>query len=121
MSPERFISGEIIKVQARLAEFGDHMERSKGSRSKTRRKMRKKPRQRGLLALSRILQEFDSGQFVHIDIEPSVHHGMPHPKFQGRTALVKEKRGRSYVLEIKDGSKRKIIIARPEHLRPQGG
>ncbi len=82
--------------------------------------MRKRPRKRGLLPLSRILQEFDKGQYVHIDIEPSVHKGMPHPKFQGKTALVKEKRGSSYVLEIKDGSKHKTIIARPEHLRPQG-
>lgn len=83
--------------------------------------MKKKPRHRGLPTLSRILQEFDSGQFVHIDIEPSIHKGMPHPKFQGRTALVKEKRGNSYILEIKEGSKRKIIICRPEHLRPQRG
>lgn len=83
--------------------------------------MKKKPRQRGLLSLSRILQEFDEGQFVHIDIEPSIHKGMPHPKFQGKTAVVKEKRGSSYVLEIKEGSKRKTIIARPEHLRPQRG
>jgi len=82
--------------------------------------MRKRPRKRGLLPLSRILQEFDKGQYVHIDIEPSVHKGMPHPKFQGKTALVKEKRGSSYVLDIKDGSKHKTIIARPEHLRPQG-
>ncbi|MBU7009461.1 MAG: 50S ribosomal protein L21e [Theionarchaea archaeon] len=96
------------------------MERSKGTRSKTRHKMRKRPRKRGLLPLSRILQEFDKGQYVHIDIEPSVHKGMPHPKFQGKTALVKEKRGSSYVLDIKDGSKHKTIIARPEHLRPQG-
>ncbi|KYK34507.1 MAG: 50S ribosomal protein L21e [Theionarchaea archaeon] len=97
------------------------MERSKGIRSKTRGKMKKKPRQRGLPSLSRILQEFDEGQFVHIDIEPSIHKGMPHPKFQGKTAVVKEKRGSSYVLEIKEGSKRKTIIARPEHLRPQRG
>jgi large subunit ribosomal protein L21e len=97
------------------------MERSKGIRSKTRGKLKKKPRQRGLPALSRILQEFESGQYVHIDIEPSIHRGMPHPKFQGKTALVKEKRGSSYVLEIKDGSKRKTIIARPEHLQPQRG
>ncbi len=100
--------------------YGDYMERSKGSRSKTRYKMKKKPRQRGLPPLSRILQEFENGQFVHIDIEPSIHKGMPHPKFQGKTATVKEKRGNSYVLDIRDGSKHKTIIARPEHLKPQG-
>ena len=83
--------------------------------------MKKKPRQRGLPSLSRILQEFESGQVVHIDIEPSIHKGMPHPRFQGRTALVKGKRGSSYILEIKDGSKYKTLIARPEHLRPQEG
>ncbi|MGD2250036.1 MAG: 50S ribosomal protein L21e [Candidatus Methanofastidiosia archaeon] len=97
------------------------MERSKGTRSGTRRKMRKSPRQRGLPPLSRILQTFEVGQHVHIDIEPSIHRGMPHPRFQGRTGTVKEIRGSSYVLEVKDGSKYKTIIARPEHLRPQGG
>lgn len=71
--------------------------------------------------MSRILQEFECGQYVHIDIEPSIHKGMPHPRFQGRTAVVKEKRGSSYVLEIREGSKHKMIIARPEHLRPQEG
>ena len=97
------------------------MERSKGIRSRTRGKLKKKARQRGLPTLSRILQEFENGQFVHIDIEPSIHKGMPHPKFQGLTAVVKEKRGSSYVLEIRDGSKKKTIIARPEHLQPQRG
>lgn len=96
------------------------MERSKGARSKSRYKMRKKSRERGLPPLSRILQVFETGSFVHIDIEPSIHKGMPHPKFQGKTAMVKEKRGNSYVLEITDGSKHKTIIARPEHLKPQG-
>jgi large subunit ribosomal protein L21e len=70
--------------------------------------------------LSRILQEFEVGQFVHIDIEPSIHKGMPHPKFQGRTAQVTEKRGSSYVLKIREGSKYKTVIVRPEHLQPQG-
>ncbi|MBU7023374.1 MAG: 50S ribosomal protein L21e [Theionarchaea archaeon] len=97
------------------------MERSKGIRSRTRHKLKKKPRERGLPSLSRILQEFECGQYVHIDIEPSIHRGMPHPRFQGRTAVVKEKRGSSYVLEIREGSKHKTIIARPEHLRPQEG
>jgi large subunit ribosomal protein L21e len=108
-------------VQTIYGYTGDYMERSKGTRSRTRGKLRKNPRKRGLPPLSRILQEFECGQFVHIDIEPSIHKGMPHPKYQGHTALVKEKRGRAYVLEISDGSKRKTIIARPEHLRPQRG
>jgi large subunit ribosomal protein L21e len=57
------------------------------------------------------------GARVAIFIDPSVHRGQPHHRYHGRVGLITEKRGRAYVVEIKDGGKIKKIIASPEHLK----
>lgn len=93
--------------------------KSKGFRRKTRNKLSKKSRNKGLIPITRSLVTFGLGEKVHISIEPSIHKGMPHPRFQGKTGTVLEKRGRSYLLEIREGDARKIIISRPEHLKAQ--
>ncbi|NOZ59335.1 MAG: 50S ribosomal protein L21e [Euryarchaeota archaeon] len=95
------------------------MEKSKGFWTKHSRKVRKPVRRRGLVPLTRVLQEFSPGDRVHIKIEPSVHKGMPHPRFHGYTGVVRERRGRAYVVEIKDGNATKQIIALPVHLEAQ--
>ena len=95
------------------------MARHHGPRKKTRRKLRKRVRERGLSPISRVIQHFEVGEKVHIRIDPSVHKGMPHRRFHGRTGTVIGKRGRSYIVEIYDGGKRKELFVRPEHLRPQ--
>jgi large subunit ribosomal protein L21e len=41
----------------------------------------------------------------------------PHARYSGRMGKVIEKRGNSYVVEIKDGSKMKKIITSPIHLK----
>lgn len=97
------------------------MRRSKGSRTGTRQKFMKKNREKGVLPVSRIIQKFEVGDKVHIDIDPSIQKGQPHPKFHGKTGKVIEKRGRSYLVEITDGKARKILISRPVHLLPQKG
>ena len=43
--------------------------------------------------------------------------GMPHLRYASRHGVVVEKRGRSYVVEVKDGKKTKKIVAGPVHLR----
>ncbi len=96
------------------------MKRSKGYRSKTRHKMKKKARSRGLLPVSRIMKKFEVGDMVHIAVEPSIAKGMPHPRFQGRTGKIVGKRGRSYLVEITDGDARKLLISAPVHLMAQG-
>ncbi|MHC1598594.1 MAG: 50S ribosomal protein L21e [Candidatus Methanofastidiosia archaeon] len=93
--------------------------RSKGFRSNTRTKLSKKRRDRGLFPITRSLVTFELGQKVHIVLEPSVHKGMPHPRFHGKTGVVVERRGRSYLLEVREGDAKKIIISRPEHLKAQ--
>ncbi len=95
------------------------MARSHGERKKTRYKFTKALRERGFSPVSRAVQEFAVGQKVHIDIDPSVHKGMPYRRFQGKTCTVTGTRGRAYLLEMYDGGLKKEIIARPQHLRPQ--
>jgi len=90
--------------------------KSHGFRSKSRKKLRKKIRERGI-KICRALQTFEIGDRVHIDIDPSVHKGMPHPRFQGRTGVVVGKRGRAYLVRISDGDSYKTLIVRPEHLQ----
>ena len=93
--------------------------KSHGFRHKSGRKLRKRVRERGI-KIRKVLQTFEIGEVVHIDIEPAVHKGMPHPRFQGKTGKIVGMRGRAYMVEIRDGGKRKIIFARAEHLRAEG-
>ncbi|MBE0524732.1 MAG: 50S ribosomal protein L21e [Methanosarcinales archaeon] len=95
------------------------MSKSHGERRKTRYKLKKNVRERGLSPVSRAIQEFEIGQAVHIKLDPSVHRGMSNPKFHGKTGKVIGQRGRAYILEVSDGNATKQVILYPEHLRPQ--
>jgi len=81
--------------------------------------LKKKTREKGKLGLSKLLHEYKPGDRVIIKIDPSVHKGMPHRRYHGRIGVIKEKRGRSYVIDVTQGNTVKQIIARPEHLVPQ--
>ena len=92
--------------------------KSKGYRAKTRSLLRRKPRERGKTGLSKILHEYKPGEKVVIKINPSVHKGMPHRRYHGRVGVITDKRGRAYVIQVKQGNATKEIITRPEHLKP---
>ena len=51
-------------------------------------------------------------------LEASVHKGMPHRRYHGRSGTIGEKRGKSYVVNVEIGKQTKQIIARPEHITP---
>ncbi|VVB61066.1 50S ribosomal protein L21e [uncultured archaeon] len=89
--------------------------RSTGFRNKTRRLLSGAAEKRVTVA-SR-MKEFKSGAKVVVRINPSIHDGMPHPRYYGALGTVLEKRGRAYVVEIKDGGKTKWLIANGEHLK----
>ena len=95
------------------------MRRSRGSRSKTRYKLKTTTRVGRTNPITKKMQTFEENDLVHIIIDPSVHKGQPHPRFHGKTGKVSEKRGRAYIVEINDGSKAKQLIIRPEHLKMQ--
>jgi large subunit ribosomal protein L21e len=91
--------------------------RSKGLRSKGRGKFRKEPRMRGKFSVVQATQELPVGGKVAVIIEPTVTGGQPHHRYHGRVGVVREKRGKAYVIEIKDGGKVKTLVVGREHLR----
>jgi large subunit ribosomal protein L21e len=91
---------------------------SKGFRSRTRGTLTKSARDRGLPPVSRFLQTFEVGEQVVVRLEASDPHGMPHPRYQGRTCTVVARVGRAYRVQFLDGGKPKQLIANPIHLAP---
>jgi len=84
----------------------------------TRALLRRNPRERGKTTLRKILQSYGEGDKVVVNIDSSVHKGMPHRRYHGRVGMIKAKRGRSYVIHVTQGDAMKEIIVRPEHLTP---
>jgi large subunit ribosomal protein L21e len=80
--------------------------------------LRRSPRERGKTTLRKILQSYNEGDEVVVNIDSSVHKGMPHRRFHGRVGVITAKRGRSYVIHVTQGDAMKEIIVRPEHLTP---
>ena len=77
---------------------------------------RKKIRTRGKLRLSRYFQELKIGDPVAIVREPAVQSKFP-VRLQGRTGVIENKRGKSYIIKIKDHTKEKRFIIEPIHLK----
>ncbi len=77
---------------------------------------RKPVRTRGKLQLSRYFQELKKGDFVAISREPAVQSSFP-VRFQGITGVIDERKGKSYIVKIKDGNKEKELIIEPIHLK----
>lgn len=90
--------------------------RTGGTRKNTRKKLRKKPRSRGKIPVSKLFQKFEVGEKVRITHEPAIHKGMPHPKYKNRVGKISGKRGKSLIVELKEGKKEKQIISNPVHL-----
>jgi large subunit ribosomal protein L21e len=87
--------------------------KSHGPRRRTRAKFRG-----GLkLTVNRFVREFPVGSKVALITDPASHHGMPFRRFYGLTGTVMEKKGRSYIVQIKDSNKLKKVIVTPEHLK----
>lgn len=88
--------------------------KSKGFRAGTREKLGQKLARP---TITKFLQDFPVGQNVVIILEPSSHKGMPFPRFKGKMGKIVGKRGKGYIIKVKDGNELKQIISRPEHLK----
>ena len=86
---------------------------SHGPRRKTRRRLKKRER----LSIKKMLQTFEIGEKVVIKPHAAVQKGMPHRRFFGKVGKVVDRRGKAYVLEVKDGKAIKQVISLPVHLR----
>ena len=94
------------------------MKPSKGYRNRTRKCLKKHPRSRGMPPLSKMTRQYEIGDYVDIDPEPAIQKGLPHRRFIGKTGIIIGKRGRAYLIQIKDKKKEKTLITLPEHLNP---
>ncbi|MCL4375724.1 hypothetical protein M1394_02910 [Candidatus Marsarchaeota archaeon] len=63
------------------------------------------------LSISNIIKNFEIGEKVII-VPKSNFKNIPHPRYRGKTAVVTEKRGDSYVVElyVSKSMKRKLIV-----------
>lgn len=74
-------------------------------------------RNRGKISLTKYFQQFTGGDSVAIVRDLAVQApGFP-ARMQGRTGVVLSKRGSSYVVAIKDYTKKKIYVVKPIHLQ----
>ena len=77
---------------------------------------RKSIRSRGKLQLSRYFQELNEGDFVAISREQAVPVNFG-KRLQGITGVVEGKRGKAYIVKIRDGNKEKRLLIEPIHLK----
>lgn len=93
------------------------MGKSNGPRRKSRSVLTKRVREKGKLGLSRLLVKYEVGDKVVINIDPGIHKGMPHRRYQGKVGTVVEKRGKAVIVDIPQRKTSKYIIAGPEHVK----
>lgn len=77
---------------------------------------RKKVRTRGKLSLSKFFQKFVKGDKVGIVRESAMQPRFP-KRLQGRTGVVEGKRGKAYIVSIKEKTKDKNYLIEPIHLK----
>jgi len=87
--------------------------KSYGKMRGTRNKLKVKEKAR----ISNIMREYNLGDRVHIDFTSM--DNLPHPKFQGLTGEIIGKRGRAYMVRIRDINSFKILLLKAQHLKPQ--
>ena len=75
----------------------------------------KKIRSIGKLQLSRYFQKLEQGDPVAIIREPAIQSNFP-LRLQGRTGLIESRRGKNYMVKIKDQNKEKKFLIEPIHL-----
>ena len=97
------------------------MRGSKGYYTRSRRLLKKKPREKGKPKLGKLLTQYEPGSQVIIKMDSSVQKSLPHKRFHGKIGTVLEKRGRGYVVSVSKGNAVKTIIVRSEHLEPYKG
>jgi len=78
--------------------------------------IRKRIREKGKLPLSRIFKRFNEGDKVVLVHNLSFPRAFPY-RIQGKTGVIKGKRGRAYIVDLKDGNKTKTFITNQIHMK----
>lgn len=77
---------------------------------------RKNIRERGKLQLSKYFQNLKEGDKVSVIRERSLVSKFPE-RLQGRTGIIEGRRGKAYLVKIKDQKKEKVFLIEPIHLK----
>ena len=91
------------------------MPKSHGFRRKSRSVLTKGDKLRGI---SYLLIDYNMGDKVIVDIDPSEHNTMPHKRYQGRNGIIKEVGRRILKIGIQVGKKEKILQVKMNHIKP---
>lgn len=86
-------------------------------RRKTRHKLGKKPREKGKISIRSYFQKYAQGERVVLKTNPTVHKGLYHPRFYGKTGKVVGMTGECCRVKINDQGKEKTLIVHPVHLK----
>ena len=97
------------------------MPHSFGTRARTRHMFAKKHREHGPIHLGQYLMKVKTGDYVDIFANPSIHKGMPHKTYHGRTGIIfnvtKSSVGVRVNKEVNGRIIEKRIHVRIEHVR----
>lgn len=91
------------------------MPKSHGNRRKSRSILTKDNVVRGI---SYLLINYQAGDKVIIDVDPSEHNTIPHRRFQGKIGIVKDVGKRIVKVVVKIGNKEKILQTKRNHIKP---
>ena len=91
---------------------------SKGPRFKTRHLLARK---HSKATVNKLLETFPIGSKVDIRLDGSVHSGMPPTRYQGKTATVIRKQGKSFVVKLLKLNKPVELIIHAAHLHLSKG
>ncbi len=91
--------------------------KARGLRAKTRRLLKR--RNIPSASVNKLTQDFSEGQKVRIKIDPAVHAGMPHARYQGFNGIVVGKQGKMFRIEVTKGGIGKELLVSAVHLDPE--
>lgn len=77
---------------------------------------KKNIRSKGKLSFSEYFKELKEGDSVAVKKELSIASSFPE-RLQGRSGFVESKRGKAYIIKIKDLNKEKRFLIEPIHLK----
>ena len=77
---------------------------------------KKNSREKGKIKFSEYFKELKTGERVAVVREQSVVGSFPQ-RIQGRTGIIESKRGRDYIVKLKEFNKEKIFIIPAIHLK----
>jgi ribosomal protein L21E len=85
---------------------------SKGAFNRRTRKLKG----RGMNSVAKLVRTFNVGDKVII-APRAKFKGLPHLRYSSRHGIIKEKRGKSYLVEVRDFAMKKTLIVGSVHLK----